>query len=248
MTRRYVPRGGFLTDPHEVEQKVPLGGKPAALRAGGGRGPAKAAADPRSAPRPAAQRRAVKPAPARASTEQAAASRAQTALPRAKAALRAPLPEAPPQTHHASKAGTRSMPAAGLVSQHRTASRGSAPQLRLNAQHPGEGMRDSYNVQAGSHPDQHASDPAQGEHAASIVGGGHQGPQPASPAAASRAIDKAPHDGTVPPSPPGVVGDRPGPGGEGWPGSSASGSSVGEDGPQVMSAHGENIAFPTICL
>lgn len=34
---RYVPRGGFLTDPHEVDALIPLGGRPAGSHAGGGR-------------------------------------------------------------------------------------------------------------------------------------------------------------------------------------------------------------------
>ena len=241
---RYVPRGGFLTDPHEVEQKVPLGGKPAPSRAGGGRGPAKAAVDPVLAPRHAAPRKAAKTVVARGGSHQAAAGRPKPAVARAKATQRT-LDVLVPGTRfdHVSKplAGQRPARAAGLTTSEQDASRCLAPHLRATVQGSGGSLTDSHGLVARELRSQHPTDPMRGSQSASFLTDDHQDSQPTSPGAGDPRAAGKEHAGTVPLSPPGVVGNRLGLVGEAWPISSAGSSSVGEEGPQVPMMH------PSLC-
>ncbi len=236
---RYVPRGGFLTDPHEVEQKVPLGGKPASSRAGGGRGIAKAAVEPKPAPRTAPPRKAAKAVLARTSHDQAAVSRAHMGVGRAKTALPAAVrePARPPNVASkpaAARSVQRAVPAAGLTSTELDASRGLMPQLVMTAQVPSKSLQDIDGFSAAHQQGQRAPEPLRGDDSAPVISGGHHELQPASPGAESHTAAGKARAATVPLSPPGVVLDRLGLAGEGWPGSSAGGSSVGEEGPQVL--------------
>ena len=213
---------------------MPLGGKPASLRAGGGRGPAKAAV---VEPRPAPRRKEAKAVLARASRDQATAGRAPLATARAKATQRAAVVEPPTQAHAASRPVARDMQrpaaAAGLSSAGLDASHSLMPHVTAAAQAPRRSLREGHGLNIPWQPEQHAPQPLRGSHSASLVTGDRHEPQPASPGAVSGAADQA-RKATAPPSPPGVVLDQRGIVGEGWPGSSAGGSSVGEEGPQVL--------------
>ena len=223
-----------------MEQKVPLGGKPASSRAGSGRGPAKAAVEPKPAPRTSQPRKAAKAVLARASHDHAAASRAQLGVGRAKTAAPATVREPARPPHVADKPAAarqvqRGVPAAGLTSSELDASRGLTPQLIMAAQVPSKSLQDIDGFSATQQQrGPHTSEPLRGDHSASVMNGDHQEPQPASPGADSRAAAGKAQRAAVPLSPPGVVLDRLGLAGDGWPGSSAGGSSVGEEGPQVL--------------
>ena len=220
-----------------MEQKVPLGGKPASCRAGGGRGPAKAAVEPKPAPRTAQPRKAAKAVLARASHDQAAAGRAPVAVARAKTTVSATILEPARPPHIASKPAARRAPrplqAAGLTSSELDSAHGLMPQLVMTAEPPGKSLQDIPGFSATQQHVQQAPEPLRGDHSGSVITGDRHEPQPASPGADSRTADKA-RVTTEPLSPPGVVQDRIGLVGEGWPGSSAGGSSVGEEGPQVL--------------
>ncbi len=219
---------------------MPLGGKPALSRASGGRGPAKVAVEPKPAPRTAPPRKAARAVLARASHDvQAAAGRAQMGVGRAKTAMPATVRE--PARHPtvasnpAARQVQRTVPAAGLTSSELDAPHGLMPQHIMTAQVPSKSLQDIDGFSATQQQQgQHAPEPLRGDQSASVTNDDHREPQPASPGADSRAaVDKA-RMAAVPPSPPGVVLDRLGLAGEGWPGSSAGGSSVGEEGPQVL--------------
>ena len=250
-TCRYIPRGGFLTDPHEVEQKVPLGGKPASSRAGGGRAPARAVAAPVGPSRTAVPRRAAKPVTRRDYAAVPSRPQGAVAWPRAARSLSMVAPqtrrEAAAPLPHTSKPPQSQRPAMSPIqlSSNLNADRGGLDhQASLQSTKccglPVAGQYQSRDAEPSGADDmrQTGSGCAASADAAPL--------QPTSPGAGTPTADgkRGTRSGELA-SPPSVVVDPLVLEGEAWPGSSAGGSSVGEEGPQVPCLSRLRYAFLT---